>query len=759
MARQDASRGGKRARQFAKQPTNTFPSDTIPNPREECKAIQLRNGKSVENDKGAKKKQAEEDKNDQASSKKEEESQALKKGKQVMEEQPQEKKKGEVKPYAPKLPYPQRLHKEMRDQQFPKFLEIFRKLKINILLVEALEKMPLYAKFLKELITKKRSWNEKEKVVLTQECSAIIQKGLPPKLKDPGSFFILCTIRNMAIDKALCDLGASINLMHLAMMKKLMIEEVKPTRMSLQLADKSLKIPNGVVENLLVKVGKFIFPADFVILDMDEEGNNLIILGRPFLATTRAIIDVEKGEMVLRVHEEQMVINVFKAIQYPTEKEKFMRINIVDDLVEEAIEADQCEDHVGEAQDIQEKDSQEEQALESSSEVKEEGAPKQELKPLPPYLKYAFLDGEDNHPVIINSSLSKQDEAKLIGVLKTHKTTIGWTIDDIKGISPALCMHNILLEEDSRPVVQPQRRLNPTMKEVVQKEDAKPRLIKWVLLLQEFDIEVKDRKGIENQVADHLSRLLQGTNQESPQPMNEKFPDENLLQIQQAPWFADTANYKAGRNIPQYFIRQQVKKLLTEAKLFLWDELFLFKRCPDKMIQRCVLEDEMRDVLLYCHNSSYGGHFGAERIAVKILQSGFYWPSIFKDAREFVSQCNECQRTGGLTRKNEMPQKYILEVELFDIWEIDFMGPFPPSYSFKYILVAVEYVSKWVEAIETTTCDASVVLQFLRRNTFTKCGVPKGLISDGGSHFYNKHLNTLLHSYGVTHKVATPYHP
>ncbi|XP_016195479.1 uncharacterized protein LOC107636488 [Arachis ipaensis] len=199
--------------------------------------------------------------------------------------------------------------------------------------------MPLYAKFLKELITKKRSWQEKETVVLTQECSAIIQKGLAPKLKDSGSFFIPCTIGNMAIDKSFCDLRASINLMPLSMMKQLMIEEIKPKRMSLQLADRSLKIPNGVVENLLVKVGNFIFPADFVVLDMDEEGSNSIILGRTFLATARTIIDVEKGEMIFRVHDEQMIINVFKAMQYSAEKENCMRIDVVDTLVEEVFEA------------------------------------------------------------------------------------------------------------------------------------------------------------------------------------------------------------------------------------------------------------------------------------------------------------------------------------------------------------------------------------------------------------------------------------
>ncbi|XP_015955020.1 uncharacterized protein LOC107479396 [Arachis duranensis] len=199
--------------------------------------------------------------------------------------------------------------------------------------------MPLYAKFLKDLITKKRSWQEKETVVLTQECSAIIQKGLPPKLKDLGSFLIPCTIGNIAIDNSLCNLGASINLMPLTMMKKMMIEELKPTRMSLQLADRSIKIPNGVVENLLVKVRNFIFPADFVVLDMDEEGRNSIILGRPFLATARTIIDVEKGEMIFGVHDEQMTINVFKVMQYPTKKESCMRIDIVDTLFEEVFEA------------------------------------------------------------------------------------------------------------------------------------------------------------------------------------------------------------------------------------------------------------------------------------------------------------------------------------------------------------------------------------------------------------------------------------
>nr|XP_025616874.1 uncharacterized protein LOC112709192 [Arachis hypogaea] len=229
----------------------------------------------------------EEDKQDQEKLKeKDEQPQASRKGKHVMEESSQEQRKV-VKAYTPSLPYPQRLQKELKDQQFPNFLE--------------------------------------ELIKLTEECSAVIQKGLPPKLKDTGSFFLPCTIGNITIDKALCDLGASINLIPYSMMRKLCIEGVKPTQMSLELVDKSLVFPKEVIEKLLVKVDKFIFPADFVILDLREEGSDSIILGRLFLATARAIIDVEQGELTLRVHDESITLNVFPEAQHTDEKENCMK--------------------------------------------------------------------------------------------------------------------------------------------------------------------------------------------------------------------------------------------------------------------------------------------------------------------------------------------------------------------------------------------------------------------------------------------------
>nr|XP_025677593.1 probable basic-leucine zipper transcription factor N [Arachis hypogaea] len=218
---------GQLSKQPTERPNNAFPSDTIPNSKKECKAIQLRSRRTLENDKVSNKKEvAAEEKDQEKSKKKEEEPQASRKGKQVMEEPPQEQRKV-VKSYTHPLPYPQRLQKEIKDQQFPKFLEIFKKLEINLPLAEVLEQMSLYAKFLKELINKKRIWNKKETVILTQECSAVIQRGILPKLKDLGSFIISCTIGNMTLERAIYDLGASINLMPLSMMKELAKEEVK----------------------------------------------------------------------------------------------------------------------------------------------------------------------------------------------------------------------------------------------------------------------------------------------------------------------------------------------------------------------------------------------------------------------------------------------------------------------------------------------------------------------------------------------------
>ncbi|XP_022894047.1 uncharacterized protein LOC111408532 [Olea europaea var. sylvestris] len=166
--------------------------------------------------------------------------------------------------------------------------------------------------------------------MLTEECNAIIQIKLLPKLKDPGSFIVPCNIGEVYFEKALCDLGTSINLMPLFVFKKLGLGEAKVTTVILQLADQSLTQPRGIIEVVLVKVEKSIFPADFLILDMEEDKDIPLIPGRPFLATSRAVINVQNGQLILRLGEEQISFNVFKTMKLPTESDRCFQIDVID---------------------------------------------------------------------------------------------------------------------------------------------------------------------------------------------------------------------------------------------------------------------------------------------------------------------------------------------------------------------------------------------------------------------------------------------
>ena len=298
-----------------------------------------------------------------------------------------------------------------------------------------------------------------------------------------------------------------------------------------------------------------------------------------------------------------------------------------------------------------------------------------------------------------------------------------------------------------------------TIKYLMTKKDAKPRLIRWLLLLQEFDVEIKDKKGTENLVADHLSRL-EGARDDVP--VNDEFPDEKLFAIEDkkaVPWFTDYVIYLVAKVIPPEFNYQKKKRFFAHLKHYYWEEPILYRHCADQVIRRCVPEDEMHSILNHCHTLPCGGHFGGQRTAAKVLQSGFYRPSLFKDAHQFVSTCDRCQRMGNISRKDEPPMHPILEVELFDLWGIDFMGRFPASYNNLYILLAVDYVSKWVEAIPTRTNDAKVVAHFLRSNIFSRFGTPRALITDNGTHFCNKVIDKVLQKYGVRHRTSLAYHP
>ena len=295
-----------------------------------------------------------------------------------------------------------------------------------------------------------------------------------------------------------------------------------------------------------------------------------------------------------------------------------------------------------------------------------------------------------------------------------------------------------------------------TIKYLMSKKKAKPRLIRWVLLLQEFDMEVKDKKGYDNVIADHMSRVERNKTEEEKAGLTKNFPDEQLFQLSiQLPWYADIVNYLACGVVPQEFSYQQRRKLRTESKYYIWDDPLLFKRGADMIIRRCVQCKIMNE----CHASPYRGHFSGERTAHKILKSGFYWPTIFRDCAEWVKLCDRCQKIGNISSRNEMPLRGILVVQIFDVWGIDFMGPFPPSFGNLYILLAVDYVSKWVEAIACPRNDANTVVSFLQKNILSRFGTPRTIISDGGSHFANKIFAKLMSSYGIKHIMSLAYHP
>jgi hypothetical protein len=274
------------------------------------------------------------------------------------------------------------------------------------------------------------------------------------------------------------------------------------------------------------------------------------------------------------------------------------------------------------------------------------------------------------------------------------------------------------------------------------------------------DIEIRDKKGSENVVADHLSRITVDFTEEAV-PLSETFPDEQLMHIAHAhsPWFADIVNYLVTGQMPLHWGRQDKSKFMFVVKNFFWDDPYLFKYCPDQIIRRCIPEPDQSSVISFCHDHACGGHFSAKKTTAKILQCGFYWPTIFQDAHTYCVSYKRCQKLGSISRRNMMPLNPILIVDIFDVWGIDFMGHFPNSFGYLYILVAVDYVSKWVEAVSCKTNDHRVVVQFLKDTIFARFGTPRAIISDGGKHFCNRVFEQLMKKYCITHKVATPYHP
>nr|GEY34920.1 reverse transcriptase domain-containing protein [Tanacetum cinerariifolium] len=489
---------------------------------------------------------------------------------------------------------------------------------------DALFLIPKFASTIKSLLANKDKLFKLAKVSLNENCSAMLLKKLLEKLRDP---------------------------------------ELTPTRMTLELADRSITRPKGVTEDVFVKVRKFHFPTDFIVVDFESDPRVPLILGRSFLRTGRALIDIYGEEITLMVNDESITFNLKQTMRYSLtyDDTSVNRVDVIDIA---------CDDFVQDVLDFQ-------------------------------------YNPKSSSPTLVSDvSVSESDSSK---EPISHKRAIAWKISNIKGIDPRFCTHKILMMDDYKPAVQSQLRVNPKIHDVIKKEviklfdagmiypisnsswiDAfetlKKKLIEASILVvpdwdlpfelkcdardfsigavlgQQFDIIIHDKKGTKNLVSDHLSRL------ENPhkdvlenKDINENFPSETLGKIssESIPWFADIANYHARKFIIKGMSSQQKKKFFKDVKHYFWDDPYLFKICADQIIRQCVHGQEANDILKACKEGPNGGHYGANFTAKKVFDTGFFWPTIYRDAHNSVKSCDSCQRQGKISQKDEIPQNAI----------------------------------------------------------------------------------------------------
>ncbi|CAN6544173.1 unnamed protein product [Malus baccata var. baccata] len=741
------------------------------------------------------------------------------------------------------VPFPSRLRQSKKEENEKDILETFRNVQVNIPLLDAIKQVPRYAKFLKELCTARRRISNKEVVQVSENVSAVLQRKLPPKCKDPGSFTIPCVIGNTKFEHAMLDLGASINVMPYSIYASMNLGELKNDGVIIQLADRSNAYLKRVLEDFLVQVDNLIFPADFYALEMEDSPNVtplLILLGRPFMKTARTKIDVFKGTLTMEFDGEIINFNISGAMKFPKDDHSCFSIDVLDELAQDYL-------------DMLEDDPLETTIVQGLGMKPNLAAPVLELKPLPDHLKYVFLGDEETLPVIVSSSLTALEEEKLIRVLKEHKTAIGWTLADIKGISPTTCMHRIFLEEGAKPTREAQRRLNPPMMEVVKKEIIKlldcgviypisdSRWVSPVQVVQmksgvtvvknaeeelvptriqtgwrvctdyrklnnttrkdhfplPFIDQMLERRFIKDfsKISTPLCRLLQkdGTfdfNEECEKAF--KHLKEMLTSapiIRPPDWsisfelMCDASDYALGVVLGQRKDKQP--HVIYYAFRTLNDAQLNYSTTEKELLAVVFALDKFRSYLLGTTVIIYTDHAALKYLLTKkeAKRRLIRWMLLLQEFDIEIRDKKGSENVvddhlSRLVHEEDVvpipetfPDEQLMSIEVSMPWYADlvnylaskvipnFIGPFPSSHGFVYILLAVDYVSKWVEARATRTNNSKVVADFVKTNIFARFGMPRVLISDGGSHFCNRTIEALLKKYGVTHKVATPYHP
>ncbi|XP_021737694.1 uncharacterized protein LOC110704206 [Chenopodium quinoa] len=512
---------------------------------------------------------------------------------------------------------------------------------------------------------------------------------------------------------ALADVGASVSLIPLSIVQKLNIEMI-PTRKTIQLADRSVKLPCGELEDVPIKVAHIYVPCDFVVMDMEEDVDTPLILGREALKTLGAFPPTTSvtGVRAFLGHAGfyRRFIKNFSSIAKPLTE--LLKKDVVFNSDGDCLEA---------FKKLME-------ALISSPVVQ---APDWSLHfelmcDVSDFEVGAVLGKKKKgRSHVIYYASRTLDEAQMnYTTTKKEMLVVVFAMDKFRSY---LICSKVIVYTDHIVVCY-----------LMTKKEAKSRLIRWVLSLKDFDMEMRDKKGPEKYVADHLSKVPFEYKEDVP--INEDLEFETLMAMasKSSPWYANIANYLACGVVPPELSSQQKKRFFKEVRRYFWNDPYLFKQCGDGLFQKYVPDHEIEGVLEHCHSLPCGGHGGVEKMVAKISQSLLWWPTMHKNGHKFHSRCDKCQRSGGITKRDDMPEQNILEVEPYDVWGVDFMGHFVSSCGNLYILVVVDYVTKWIEAIPSPTNGHKIVLKLLKKATFPRFGVPRVLISDEGSHFAKK---------------------
>ncbi|CAN6691797.1 unnamed protein product [Malus baccata var. baccata] len=644
------------------------------------------------------------------------------------------------------VPFPRRFMKSKKEQTDKEILDTFRKVQVNLPLLDAIKQVPKYAKFLKKLCTNKRKFNDQETVALSEEVSAVLQRKLPPKLKDAGSFTIPCVIGGKEFGKALCDLGASMNLMPYSVYESLNLGDLKETKapkLELKLIPEHLKyafleedetLPVIISSQLTAEEGeklirvlkdhktaiawsiadiKGINPATCMHRILLEEG------AKPTREAQRRL-----NPLMMEVVKKEFIKLFDVGIIYHISDSKWVSlIQVVPKRSGVTVVKNEASELVPTRVQNSWRVCTDYRKINSTTRKDHFLVPfiDQMLERLAGHSHYCFLDGYSGYNQI---AVASEDQEKTtftcpfgtfayrrmpFGLCNTPATFQKWHIISEKGI-----------EVDKSKVELVSSLPTPTtVRESVVAFNKLKELLSTALVIMPPDWSLPFELMCD--ASDYAAGAVLGQ-RVNKVPHVIYYASRTLNDAQ--------LNYSTTENelLAIVFALEKFRSYLIGTKVIVFSDhaalkYLLTKKDAKPRLIRWIL-------LLQEFNLKIKDKKGTKRTALKVLESGFYWHSLFKDAYEFCATCDRCQQT----------------------------GPFPSSNGFLYILLAVDYVSKWVEVKATKTNDSKVVSDFIKTNIFARFGTPRAIISDGGSHFCNRTFEALLRKYNVTHKVSTPYH-